>query len=518
MQRFFVCALVALAGCHVDLNDPGTDPPVAQFHFPAGLMLDPAGQYLYVSNGNSDLAFSGGTLQMVDLARFDCAVARYKNANRGTSLDVSGCDPFPDSDWQSTASNTACIDDPLDPMVVDCDETPFILANQTVKVGNFAGNMQLRNMPDTDVNGNVIRQHRQLYIGVRGDPSITTVDVFPNLDGTFGRALDCFDTAPDPNSTIAPACTASHQVQFFDCAGQPSCMMGNGTYPPGQQLIPTEPFSLKYDEGTLSDGATPYHRLVISHLQTGQVSIMDTDIPGPNSIADVSPAFFPEDSQHRHGAFSLQPQHPGQGASTMWFMTSNLQPLITTFRIADVNVVVPSVTFSIASQFNAGADGRSLVFQPDGNRLFMTENSPPSVLIFDTSTPTGPAMPGAPMAALRDVVNVCSLPSHLDMFTVNWQGGEGAPTRPLQRLYVMCFVANQIMVVDPDRPGVDDTILVGRGPNDLVFKSGNGVTPRAYVTLFSEHTVGVLDLQPGSPTEHRMTARIGLPVPPVNFQ
>ena len=64
-----------------------------------------------------------------------------------------------------------------------------------------------------------------------------------------------------------------------------------------------------------------------------------------------------------------------------------------------------------------------------------------------------------------------------------------------------CFLSNQIMVVDPDAAQVEDTILVGRGPNAMVFNFGDAddhVTPapparRAFVTHFSEMSIGVID-------------------------
>ena len=86
------------------------------------------------------------------------------------------------------------------------------------------------------------------------------------------------------------------------------------------------------------------------------------------------------------------------------------------------------------------------------------------------------------------------------------------------------------MVVDPDRPGVDDTVFSGfGGPTDLTFNfpsfgdvdaSGNKTSPtvvtqlapaHAYVTNYTESTISVVDLQPGSPTENRVIARLGFP-------
>jgi YVTN family beta-propeller protein len=90
-------------------------------------------------------------------------------------------------------------------------------------------------------------------------------------------------------------------------------------------------------------------------------------------------------------------------------------------------------------------------------------------------------------------------------------------------VYVVCFLSNQVQVVDPDAPGVLDTVLVGRGPNDVAFNFGDSDDPqappapparRAFVSHFAEMSVGLIDLDPGSPTLDRMVARIGKPVPP----
>src|SRR5437867_2713248 len=84
MLRSLLFTMAALAGCHIDLNDPGTDPPLTQLYFPVGLAYDTVARadghldrYLYVSNGNADLRFGGGLVQLVDVRRFECAVYRY---------------------------------------------------------------------------------------------------------------------------------------------------------------------------------------------------------------------------------------------------------------------------------------------------------------------------------------------------------------------------------------------------------------------------------------------------------
>ena len=52
----------------------GSDPCKQQLYFPSGLTRDPDVPVLYVSNGNSDLRYSGGTLATVDAAFFQCAL------------------------------------------------------------------------------------------------------------------------------------------------------------------------------------------------------------------------------------------------------------------------------------------------------------------------------------------------------------------------------------------------------------------------------------------------------------
>ena len=117
MARVVLVLLLAAAGCHVDLNDPGTEPLAAMFYYPAGILLDPDQKHLYVTNGNSDLKYGGGTVQMIDLPAFEAAVAQFR------------ADP--------TVKN-GCQVDPLDQMIVNCPEGPVIFAPDTGKVGNFA--------------------------------------------------------------------------------------------------------------------------------------------------------------------------------------------------------------------------------------------------------------------------------------------------------------------------------------------------------------------------------------------
>ncbi len=542
-----------------------------QFYFPAGLAYDTvarpdgnASRYLYVSNGNADLRYGGGLVQLIDLRRFDCAVDVYchcpdptiQNSQHQPLCAPDGCSrPLPQNDGCSPddialamsdltlpyvsgnrlnpdVNEPECQPDPLDPSVIDCDESPFIVGNAGVRVGNFAGGIRVLKESDTD---------RRLFVAVRGDPSVTFIDAHlgalaeTNPSPRPGDVLNCFDAdkpatarngynAADNSVVHASGCDSDFVISAYYCDGthgtlqEPGCVQSDSD----EATLPTEPFGMALDSGLLAGSTptnpTPYSRLLVSSLALGEVTLIDA-LEG--SILNVSPAFFAADPTGRHGAFALAPQFPGNPSST-WYMTSNLQPVIATFRVAEANVIVPQTNFSIGGAFAVGVDVRDISFEPGGNRAFLTENNPPSALVLDTTISTT-RTPGQPNNQLVDIVDVCQTTSHMGVRRSVVAGATGTPAHVKTNIYVVCFLSNQVMVVDPDAPGVQDTILVGRGPNEIVFNFGDFDDPnappeppsrRGYFTQYSEMSIGEIDLDPTSPTQNRMVARLGKPVPP----
>ncbi|MGZ3407897.1 MAG: hypothetical protein ACXVAN_15710, partial [Polyangia bacterium] len=352
-MRNCLFALAALvAGCHWALNDKGTDPQAAQLYFPSGIAMDPNGQYVYVSNGNADLRYGGGTVVMVDMLSFECTVAEYR---RHSPVDLM-FDPttkLPDvctargdhqpEYWDDLAVRAKCLHDPLDRSIIDCDESAFIFQNSTVRIGNFAGAIRLLT-DDGDPTATppvpADPLHRTLFVAVRGDPSVTEVQVhmpgsssaaFAPQDMSDPGVLQCVahpeqlkqrpEYHPDPfdptrYATSAPApCEAEFLIQDYLCQGQPSCVLG--TDQNNKTQLPTEPFGMQIDQAG--------HRLLVAHLSTGQVSVMNArpDTMPVNALQSVSQPFFPPDPSGRHGAFGLAQQHPTDPHS-LWYMTSNV--------------------------------------------------------------------------------------------------------------------------------------------------------------------------------------------------
>ncbi len=529
-MRIRLFALAALvAGCHWSLNDKGTDPPVAQLYFPAGIAMDPAGQYVYVSNGNADLRFGGGTVMMIDMLAFECTIARFRQQHSLSADDAAtslpdACSRFSTDEtfWDQTARDALCTRDPLDPSIIDCDETAFILQNSTVRIGNFAGTIRV--LPDANN-----ASHRTLFVAVRGDPSVTQIDVrMPGAAGAVAKdmsqpgVLVCVDnpqalaTRSQYNAaaqkTSAPApCDVTWLVQDYSCMGQPSCVPG--TDQNNKTQLPTEPFNLQVDQSSA--------RLLVSHLQTGQVSVIGVgDASNPASRAVLlseSQPFFNPDASGRHGAFAMAQQTPSD-AHSLWYLTSNVNPLIATFRVGDSEIVIPQASFGLTTSFAQGTDVRDIVFDAGGNRAFVTENNPPTVVVIDTRPLQNNGSTNANV--VTDIVDVCQTPSHMGVRRIDTVAADGSVQRK-SKLVVVCFLSSQVMIVDPDRPGVDDTIFSGSaGPNDIAFNFGNPDDPmpttqlvprHAYVTNYSESTIAVVDLEPHSPTENRVLARLGMP-------
>jgi len=556
-MRTFVFVLAALvAGCHWDLNDKSTDPQTDQLYFPAGIAMDPGGQYVYVSNGNADLRYGGGTVMMVDMLSFECTVTEYRRSHPLTAADASLtlqpiCTDLPGRSefyYYALADAAKCYRDVLDPTIIDCDESAFILQNSTVRVGNFAGAIRIA----PDASDPPDPNHRTLFVSVRGDPSVTRIDVhfpgstsanpgFPSRyappDVNSPGILQCVadptmlplrpeynpnatcpwpagGTAPCPKTSAPTSCEATFLVQDYYCQSQPTCTTGVNNN--GKTQLPTEPFGMAIDT---SDPTR--RRLVVSHLATGQISVLAVDQAPSMALLSESSQFFPPDATGRHGAFAVAQQDPSDRHS-LWYVTSSVNPLMATFRIADADVVTVAAqsTFSLSNTFAQGTDVRDFKFDIGGQRAFVTENNPPSLLILDTRTDNTEG--SQPHNIVTDIVNICQTPSHMGVRRFVVPGAPGTPSHVKTKVVVVCFLSGQVMIVDPDRPGVDDTIFSGlAGPNDLTFNFSDvgsqipiadvGMPHHAYVTNYSESTIPVVDLEPNSPTENHVLARLGHP-------
>jgi DNA-binding beta-propeller fold protein YncE len=458
-------------------------PPVDRFFFPASVAVDPTGDWLYVVNSNSDLRYNAGTVVAVDLR-----LAREDRAR----TDWPRC---PTSAYVPPLSGPArvCCQDFIDQGITNCDERGYIAADTTVSTGSFGGTVVVQDLAPGGTD-------RRLFVAVRAEPSITFVDV--SLAG--GRAsMRCNDAGASPHALCGDAWRLRAGPIQDD--GLPLALQ-------------EEPHAMVLDDGL---GV-----IYIAHLGTFEqgrqlirgVSVLDVCAPAARKPRLASAL---ENASPRSGSLGITamvPARPGDPLGILYAteeFTSNIvevrfrepeqarcDPGVSPERLLDM---VPGRRFSSSIFGTRGADLRGLLMPPPGDRAYVlhkeyadrlhAEYNPPSVVAIDRTLDQR----GDPLNRPIALVEVCTGPTQLA-----WHDAGRGP-----RLFVNCFEGGQVYVVDPGLMVIDAIIEVGAGPADLQFSPSDPAI--AYVAGFANNNVSVIDLRPGTPTEYRVTQRIGFP-------
>jgi hypothetical protein len=523
MIRLLFCTFL-LGACTG--NDEGRTAPPDTFFFPTGVVVSPDARWAVVTNGNTDLRFNGGTVVMVDM---QAAVAAYKNGQ--------------------------CTDrDPIDNRIVVCDQKPLIDIHKTFRLGNFPGQPaiqqflkptgaaiergSLQSCTPSAADPNCIPQYEpdpsqgfRLLIPVRGDPSLTWINVAP--DGT----PDC-----EQSPGLVGQCAVSHRVTQLT-----TNLNQTVVYAP-------EPFGVAV--------SNEMGLAMTSHLAAATVSLFDLgDHPEMHpQFVDVLNAVFDPNAQGAQAAYgvALRPLDPTlipttcaglpgctMGDYELFFATSRVSARLAQLVARGGDLCRPELCACGAdkpgthcgphgepckcgdggepcSQCNPGyrglalvestqvrldvylADGsdvRDIKFTKDGSRAYVVDRAPPSVIEIDTTSTPPPA--GDPRDVILHAVEVCPQPSLLAL---------REDPGPL-RVYVTCFAAGQIFVVDPLAVEVVDVINVGRGPNAVTPFQDATLGTLGIVANFADNDLSVVDLAPGSPTENTVLFKIGMPNP-----
>ncbi len=545
-------------------GDDRSAPPTHCFFFPSSVALDPLGDILYVANHNSDTSFRGATVVTVDLLRheratqcfrkyrhdpIDASDVQGKNECGDALCSASGAALGPTANLQSMELVEAvtgrppadfdrcyCEWDLDDPNIVNCESQRFILADQTVMIGNEPEDMRIlaEDPPDWTTAGNA-PLHRGLYLTVRGDPSITFIDATRPLSiGRTGKDspavhMDCGGDAQPfaPHEPGQPynlhLCGVANVVQqTADSVLIDPDDPNAGSRP--RYTVPPEPLELRIDRGCVEPGVSHargqnppcksgefYQYLVASHLASGQVSAYNLGksptLPEPPVLQDVSALPLPPgDSAGRRGAYALAPRLPGD-LSQPWYVVSRMTGAIASFRLATAAGprVVPGLGLSINNQFSLPNDDiRDIVFEPGGNRAFIALRSPPALAMLDTSLRSG-----IPVNQVQGVVNLCLGPLHVARALI--PRSFMSSTIRTTRLYVTCNLSGQVAEIDGDSGDLLDIISIGRSPGDIALNFGqaNGGTDMdpcvdPYVSDADAKTAGVTCPPAGPKTDLRL--------------
>ena len=433
-----VAAFVALlapilAGCPASSDE--VKPPSDQFYFPTGMALNASQTDLYVVNANSDLRFDSGVLSVL---------------NVGLVADIITA-------WDSGTNDRAdCSPDESISTTLICDETALIDSARSVRIGNFA----------TEVGAQTLESGAtRLFVAVRGDPSLTYVDVLSE-----GAPLNC----EVGGSTFHECDEEFRLVRLRD----------NDDLP----LIPDEPF------GIYVDSAAGF--VMTTHLSNGAVALAAAPPDGsPPVLSDAIAGIFTTPGL-RPGAVGIAGRQPGTDNDRI-YVTSRTESRVQTLLVTRIGNRLPEIVageFFFINKVVPSSDSRDIEFSSDGNRAFVINRDPPSLQVLDTSM----APTGVPRHEFVGAVEMCRQAATMELV------GDGSD----ERLYVSCFRDGELWVVNPNTLEIEAIINVGNGPQYVVAADSVGLL---FVSNFRENTIAVIDIRPGSVTANRVVLRVGRP-------
>jgi DNA-binding beta-propeller fold protein YncE len=327
-----------LAGCTA--SGASTEPPQDQLFYPTSATLSPDESVLFVTSANSDLRYSSGAIDVLDLEQVDATIAAWTSAR----TIPAGCNA--DTDHRET---------------LVCDEAAFMRPNAGARIGNFATTIAMQ-----DRGGGRSR----LIIPVRGDPSVTWVD----WDGT---TLTC-NTDGQPFSL----CDDDHRLLYVHNDSNVG-------------LLSTEPFD------AAADSAQDF--AIITHLTSGAVTLIDSPRDGMATIADVSTGLFLPNDTGLIGTSGVAVRGNDMVYVGSPF-ENRIQTFTVGRPInnAPAYLLAGDYFFLDVVGGNAGGSSDTRALQFVGDKMYAMNRNPPSVMTFDTSVgDTG--TPGVTLESAVDV-------------------------------------------------------------------------------------------------------------------
>lgn len=496
-------------GCN--LNQEGVSPPDNRIFFPGGAVMEDDGRFLYVVSSNSDLRYNAGTLVAVDLAAVRNDDPREPLATSYDAANPRGLWPACSSDSRyvpppDVAPENRCCWDYLDSNILNCDEQASIRRESSVRIGNFGGRPVMQQLPGSGPGDSFGSGRRRLFVPVRGDSSIVMVDVEAHPEGEGSVRFSCTGPRPGPAVDQKPFATCERTWQIT--RAQDPLNMANAPAIPDDQVLrlPEEPYALTVDEQA--------RLLYVGHLRGGSLSLIDLGRGNDKlpELVQIYTGLIPADGAGFSGITSITLKNPSCFGNV--YATSRFRPLVGGFTVygltgacgagADVGDRSIAVvgTGELLSTGIGGTETRGIEFiRPlrgaDPVGAFILQRTPPALVGLNTQT----QIP-------YKVLEVCQGPTNLVQQT--------DATGRTQLLFVTCFDAGELYVIDPWIPRVVAVTPVGRGPVATVLPPENAdpsapAAQRAYVVGFGANNVAVVDLDPTSRTAFRVIHRIGFP-------
>lgn len=539
-----LAAGLAVAGCFT--SDAGLSPPPTSFYYPTGLAISLEGEggerdALYVANSDFDLRYSGGTVQAIALggeggvrAFASCVQA----ALAGFEGDAAGLLPRCEAlGWSAGGSACGPLGENADPTLYPgpcgpLGAEPFIRGKAII--GAFASGLLL--VPKEDGGA-------RLFIPVRGDPSITYLDI------PAGNPLELACGADAEGR-----CSAAHRVGE-DPYESPRALrlplepVGMAADPTGQAIVTAHQTQQAASLVTSREGEKPVLQFVLSGLAPGPTELAALPLPGLvtacGDAIDYQPAFLL--TYRASPALDLLRYEADEGSQP---------PRAFLTRAATLGITVNT----------GGGDSRGIAVDDRERRAceeacdlarpaacdaacvethiecmatcaeipipFFIANRSPASLIIGQARTVPVAIAGASTACgaaryssayevieLTDTVPLAYGPSHVRVGHIIGEDGQAH-----LRVFAAAFDSRFVFSYDPEARRVDAIIRTGPGPQAIAVDShvdptGQGSYSYLYVGHFTDSYIGVVDLDARRPnTFGSMVLTLGRPERPPESQ
>lgn len=365
-------------------------------------------------------------------------------------------------------------------MVYDTEERR-ILPAATVEIGLFAGELLLARTRDADCTGDACAGPLTAYTVTRNDNHLVRLDVDADA-GDAAAHLDCDQSGG--------ACSGDAVIANFGTEGP----------------ISDDPYGIALDR----DG------LWITHSGRGVLSRWDTRADGQLEFRCA--LNLPE------GATAVA-RHPTSGLA---YVSDRFgQRIHVVERVAPFGEVVEGVagdpcslrvvdTITVDPIADRGRT-RGLTFSADGTLLYAASSTDQTLRIYDatigTSGPRNQLLGIVALGGFPNLVRVAGL--RVDEIRVDDGLDRGSVGAALDApgvgeglVYVTLFDAGVVVVIDPELMLIVARIPVGDGPHDITFLPDPTGALRGYVSLFNEHRIAVLDLDPASDDRFSLIATV----------
>jgi DNA-binding beta-propeller fold protein YncE len=538
-------AVATLTGACIYTSDAVLLPPAREFYFPTGLVVSPGGTTLYVINSDFDLQYNGGTIQALALAELRPDLLRLTSAFKKGDDAKTACATvgvLPNGKCE-LAPPFICTNDILNPgpcsPIVGTDARPLVKNFATI--GAFAtGAIFVRDTDPTKT-----KAPARLFVPVRGDPSITFLDVDDDTDSKnvihackSDFCLECAQEGTDRR------CANSHKIgeDPFDntrVLTLPTEPVGIAASEDGHALVAAHDTEASVSLSSNVWGGAPSLQYVLTGLPTGPTEVVTVPMPGyvRARVAHLQKA----------NATALPPfdYQPG------FLITYRAAPELDLLRFSSDSASAPARPFltkvaGFAVTTNQdGKDSRGVAIDSSERdaceakcpgyldtpsdclldcakkndlRVFIANRAPATLILGRvTTTPVLSDDQGATRATsvtddvqLFDTVPLDTGPSHVAIGKVIDKSGN-----LVTRVFAVCFDTRFVFMYDPINNVVEATFRTGRGPQAMAFDTAADASHSfLFVAHFTDSYLGVIDLDERNPTFGSMFATLGEPLPP----